>query len=420
MSCVTGPSPAQPDPAATLPTSEQVSASFGKPLSPILSPGVSARPALKVDTDVIQEDGEFPPQVPPKSPAAERKGSPSPLKLNTKSSRPQLTTPASTTPGTMFSGNVFDTRRSPNVNAPLPTPLSASSNPFSVASPSIAVDHRASPKVEKRDLMASYGAHNRNLSESSVMDRGRPVRRSSKRSRSRTASETNNSDEPILDNWQLPKGMRAADASRRMGKAEKDTLYKQASAQADKFEVMNKRDVASMSRVCKPIIRTVPGLSLTAVRQELRALDERCDYLRKTYKSLRAGRQKLHGRMISYLKRGNTVIFSRESLLKQEEALAELDVSIDEFILKLEQAENRRLRLRQKLLEHLAAALLLNPVTQCDGSETTPPRSPVKAESPSRIERKEVESIKIYADGHVLSLFSDIEHAIGKMCEQAY
>ena len=149
-------------------------------------------------------------------------------------------------------------------------------------------------------------------------------------------------------------------------------------------------------------------------------MDERCDYLRKTYKSLRAGRQKLHGRMISYLKRGNTVIFSRESLLKQEEALAELDVSIDEFILKLEQAENRRLRLRQKLLEHLAAALVLNPAQPRDGSETTPPRSPVKAESPTRVERKEVESIKIYADGHVLSLFSDIEHAIGKMCEQAY
>ena len=154
--------------------------------------------------------------------------------------------------------------------------------------------------------------------------------------------------------------------------------------------------------------------------QELRALDERCDYLRKTYKSLRAGRQKLHSRMISYLKRGNTVIFSRESLLKQEEALAELDISIDEFILKLEQAENRRLRLRQKLLEHVAAALVLNPAALRDGSETTPPRSPVKAESPARVERKDVESIKIYADGHVLNLFSDIEHAIGKMCEQAY
>jgi hypothetical protein len=87
--------------------------------------------------------------------------------------------------------------------------------------------------------------------------------------------------------------------------------------------------------------------------------------------------------MIAYLRRGETVIFSRESLLKQEEALAELDISIDEFILKLEQAENRRLRLRQKLLEHVAAAIVLNPSARDQVAETTPPRSPVKISSPT-------------------------------------
>lgn len=196
--------------------------------------------------------------------------------------------------------------------------------------------------------------------------------------------------------------MRVAEASRRLSDADKSLLHKQAYDQAGNFEVLNKRDVASLSR-------------------ELRALDERCDYLRKTYKSLRAGRQKLHGRMISYLRRGETVIFSRESLLKQEEALAELDVSIDEFILKLEQAENRRLRLRQKLLEHVAAAIVLNPgASREDAAQSTPPRSPTKiATSPARAaDRQTTESIKIYADGHVLNLFSDIEKAIGKMCEQ--
>ena len=194
--------------------------------------------------------------------------------------------------------------------------------------------------------------------------------------------------------------MRVPEASRRMSDVDQQSLHKQAYEQAGNFEVLNKGDVASLSR-------------------ELRALDERCDYLRKTYKSLRAGRQKLHTRMISYLKRGETVIFSRESLLKQEEALAELDNSIDEFIAKLEQSENRRLRLRQKLLEHVAAALVLSPTMRGDAAETTPPRSPVKAEnSPARPERKETESIKIYADGHVLNLFSDIEKAIGQLCEQ--
>jgi hypothetical protein len=42
----------------------------------------------------------------------------------------------------------------------------------------------------------------------------------------------------------------------------------------------------------------------------------------------------------------------------------------------------------------------------------------VKIDSPSQKERKETESIKIYADGHVLNLFSDIEKAIGQLCEQ--
>jgi hypothetical protein len=236
------------------------------------------------------------------------------------------------------------------------------------------------------------------MSESSIMERGRPKRRNSKRERSRTVSEADGA-EAIPDSWKLPEGMRVSEAARRMSDADKKLLHKQAYDQAGNFEVLHKRDVASLSR-------------------ELRALDERCDYLRKTYKSLRAGRQKLHGRMIAYLRRGETVIFSRESLLKQEEALAELDISIDEFILKLEQAENRRLRLRQKLLEHVAAAIVLNPSARDQVAETTPPRSPVKVDSPSRHQRKETESIKIYADGHVLNLFSDIEKAIGKMCEQ--
>lgn len=231
------------------------------------------------------------------------------------------------------------------------------------------------------------------------MDRGRPTQRS-KRSRSRTASESIGPAAQVADNWTLPRGMLVPEASRRMSDVDQLSLHKQAYEQAGNFEVLNKGDVASLSR-------------------ELRALDERCDYLRKTYKSLRAGRQKLHSRMISYLKRGETVIFSRESLLKQEEALAELDNSIDEFIAKLEQSENRRLRLRQKLLEHVAAALVLSPTMRSDAAETTPPRSPVKAEnSPTRPERKDTESIKIYADGHVLNLFSDIEKAIGQLCEQ--
>ncbi|CAN9459455.1 unnamed protein product [Alternaria alternata] len=376
------------------PPSSDLPNASGRPLSPILSPGATPRPYLKVQTASMDEETR--PQVPPKSPAVERKTSPAPLILNSKTSRSQMTTPASTTSGGNTPLSAMDLRRSPNGSIPLPTPPSTFTNPFYASSPA---SNRGSPRTERRDPIATQSlAHNRNMSESSIMERGRPKRRNSKRERSRTVSEADGA-EAIPDSWKLPEGMRVSEAARRMSDADKKLLHKQAYDQAGNFEVLHKRDVASLSR-------------------ELRALDERCDYLRKTYKSLRAGRQKLHGRMIAYLRRGETVIFSRESLLKQEEALAELDISIDEFILKLEQAENRRLRLRQKLLEHVAAAIVLNPSARDQVAETTPPRSPVKVDSPSRHQRKETESIKIYADGHVLNLFSDIEKAIGKMCEQ--
>lgn len=51
--------------------------------------------------------------------------------------------------------------------------------------------------------------------------------------------------------------------------------------------------------------------------------------------------------------------FSYESLLKQEEALRDLNSSIDDWVTKRDRAETRRTRVRQKLLEHVAAALML-------------------------------------------------------------
>jgi hypothetical protein len=127
--------------------------------------------------------------------------------------------------------------------------------------------------------------------------------------------------------------------------------------------------------------------------------------------------------MIVYLK-SDSLIFSKERLLQQQEALIELDASIDDWITKLERAENRRLRLRQKLLEHVAASMTLSTPTKGVHNQhqqlATPPRSPLRATSPSPsplriIDRKDVESIKIYADN--LSLFNDIELAVTKMTE---
>lgn len=56
----------------------------------------------------------------------------------------------------------------------------------------------------------------------------------------------------MQDKWKMPTGMRAHDASMHMNEHDKDLLHKQAYDQAEKFEVLNKRDVASTSRVSIP------------------------------------------------------------------------------------------------------------------------------------------------------------------------
>jgi hypothetical protein len=85
------------------------------------------------------------------------------------------------------------------------------------------------------------------------MERGRPKRRNSKRERSRTVSEAPEPTTP--DKWKLPQGMRVPEASRRMSDADKKLLHKQAYDQAGNFEVLNKRDVASLSRVSSSFLR---------------------------------------------------------------------------------------------------------------------------------------------------------------------
>ena len=119
---------------------------------------------------------------------------------------------------------------------------------------------------------------------------------------------------------------------------------------------------------------------------------------------------------------------------------------------KLEQAENRRTRVRQKLLEHVAGALIMQPTTFASGGdaddvfgddkivgmarqvnplsgEDTPPRSPIKSTSPQRLadpvkvftgspepmSRRDVESIRIYADSDVYALLADVEEEINRM-----
>ena len=114
-----------------------------------------------------------------------------------------------------------------------------------------------------------------------------------------------------------PHGIAPADVNSLMVKQDYLCLREQAKEKAQTFRVLSQRD-------------------WEAISLELSQLDSRIDYLRNTRASLRAGRRTLHTRMITFLRSSRTVAFSQESLLKQEEALAELDVAIEEWECKLE------------------------------------------------------------------------------------
>jgi hypothetical protein len=108
-------------------------------------------------------------------------------------------------------------------------------------------------------------------------------------------------------------------------------------------------------------------------------------------------------------------------MLRQEKALAELDHTIDEWYIKLEQVENRRSRVRQKLLEHIAGSLMMTASSSSSSSsspssqlqqQTTPPQSPTIPDA--EIAR---ESIKIYAESGVYA-DADIEDLLAEIERQ--
>ncbi|KAG6009052.1 hypothetical protein E4U21_003383 [Claviceps maximensis] len=309
--------------------------------------------------------------------------------------------------------------------------------------------------------------HHRGKSESSNfgMDRGRDRKRVDIRNNSGPLLESNDCNGHkkraiSLERRafeELPKGCQPAEASYKLSANDLLALQKQALEQAERFEVLNVDDVDTLSK-------------------ELRQLDERTDYLRRTQTSLRAGRRSLHSRICQYLRSPRVAQFSQYSMLKQEESLADLDASIDEWTAKLDQAENRRTRVRQKLLEHVAAAAIIGrPNAMANMSESlqqvmgmysptaprqlsTPPRSPtqssfssqssmaspsppgVVAQIPSTIieqpvleegiedkadlsrttsivtlKRGHVESIRIYAGDDVFALLTDVENEMIRM-----
>lgn len=286
------------------------------------------------------------------------------------------------------------------------------------------------------------------------MDRGRPRMRSESKNNSTKCNDSKAKSSERRAFEELPTGWKPCEAISKMNANEVMQIHKQALGQAERFEVLRAEDVEALSK-------------------ELRQLDDRTDYLRRTYTSLRAGRRNLHSRICQYLRSPRVAKFSHDSMLRQEEALAELDASIDDWVTKLEQAENRRTRVRQKLLEHVAAAAII-PVTDgtyvppyqgtcAPGSAvndvSTPPRSPTKqafssprtcnnSPSPQRVvaqvpstileqpiieeeaasgqdlkraastttlKRSDVESIRVYAGDDLYALLADVEDEITRL-----
>lgn len=168
--------------------------------------------------------------------------------------------------------------------------------------------------------------------------------------------------------------------------------------------------------------------------------------MRRNYAALRAGRRHLHARICQYLRSPRATRFSHKTMLRQEEALAELDDSIDDWVSKLEHVENRRTRVRQKLLEHVAAATMLpvprspgapaeslqpalGPMSPIPGGISTPPESPSRrvfpelpdvgtapaGEQAPGLKRADVESIRVYVEGDIFALLADVENHITRM-----
>ena len=139
----------------------------------------------------------------------------------------------------------------------------------------------------------------------------------------------------------------------------------------------------------------------------------------------------MHSRMIAYVELAETSHISRESILRQEEALMQLDSRVDAWIARLKRTETRRTELRQKLMEHITAILTVE--SQDDGEsiyenvaeKRAPPRYPPpsgplppRPKDPRRArgrEKTESQATTVYDDPGVASLLNDIDHELGSI-----
>jgi hypothetical protein len=235
-------------------TPKQGSGSPKQPLSPkILAPLVIPSTSAAQPQRLIRESsatrlrsGSTPPDVPPKS-ARMKEGSPHP--------RPSPFTPMSASTTSLSTStaptSVSGTPNSAPEGRSSPKPWSAGPSP----NPNTMCHNRGQSETTQRQGHAM--CHRRGESEASIMDRGRPKKRSDgspiKRTGSKRAVATSEEQKAFET---LPQGHRAVDAPSLLQATEIEVLRKQAIGQASRFEVLGSKDVDALSRVTHPPLLT--------------------------------------------------------------------------------------------------------------------------------------------------------------------
>lgn len=229
-----------------------------KSLSPIFSPGApwSEKNSRSNTPPILEEDVPQPLNLPghiaqlDSSPAGRRMA----LRLDTSVQipeiSPELKPEVPPKPSPVSTSKTPKTPKTP----PRPWPMKHSAsmgNLRTIGKMSAPVTDVFSPSTATSPEKLTLNLHARNASDTSILERGRPIKRTLSKKTTPKKSPTSATTSPKTDqgNWKLPHGMRPSEAVVRLPDSEKETLRKQATGQAEQFEILGSRNVASLSRV---------------------------------------------------------------------------------------------------------------------------------------------------------------------------
>lgn len=261
-------------------------------------------------------------------------------------------------PGSSWSRNILENNtghiRPPQVMAKQAVPMSSKNDIFNNKdTQQKKVETNMRPPRRTAGTKESLQEHKKQMSNATLTDRGSPENDAGFPSKM-----TVKHPPPLAELVAVlfPPGYSVGSATRAFSADEINLLRAKAKDQTREFAVLRPSDMEKLSQVRNH--RLSFRLLCYQGMQELRILHQRYEYLQHTYKSLLSGRQSLRERVINYLKSPSLSI-PRENILKQEEALAEFDISIGEWACKVEEVMDRRALVQQKLLQHVAAAIQL-------------------------------------------------------------